>query len=325
MVVHQRIEGLRALSPGAVLSIGNFDGVHRGHLKIVELARQLRAKSGGRVALVTFEPHPLTVLRPDKPPPPRLTPLAMKRSLLEAMGVDDLVELAPTKEVLALSAEQFFAILRDQVRPAYLIEGESFNFGRDRGGSIQDLRRWTARSAIELHVIEAVTAALLDMQLVDVNSSLIRWLVTNGRARDAAICLGRPYSVQGVVVEGRKRGRTIGVPTANINVVDQLIPADGVYAASCTLDHHTYPAAVSIGSLPTFNGNKRQVEAHLIGYEGELYGRTIAIDVIDWLREQRKFPGIDSLKSQISRDIAETSRRAGVTAIGSSGTQRSRV
>src|SRR3954469_17929107 len=152
MRILEGLDGLRQLAPGSVLSIGNFDGVHRGHLRIIELARQLRAQSGGRLALITFEPHPLTVLRPDKVPP-RLTTPAIKRSLLAAMGVDDLVILAPTRELLDLSAEQFFSILRDDVKPAHLIEGESFNFGKDRGGTIDTLRNWCAQSALALHVI----------------------------------------------------------------------------------------------------------------------------------------------------------------------------
>jgi riboflavin kinase/FMN adenylyltransferase len=309
MIIHQGIAELRTLSQGSILSIGNFDGVHRGHLRIIELACELRAKSGGRIALATFEPHPLTVLRPQHVPP-RLTPIDVKRSLLEAMGVDDLVELAPTREVLDLTAEQFFAILRDEVRPAHLIEGDGFNFGKDRGGTVPRLREWCAQSQMQLHVIDPVTVALLDLQVVDINSSLVRWLLENGRARDAAICLGRPYALGGTVIEGFKRGKTIGTPTANLQVTDQLIPGDGVYAGRCTMDHHSFPVALSIGSLPTFNGNKRQVEAHLIGFEGDLYGRTISVDVTDWLRDQRKFEGIESLKSQIARDLAQV-RRSG--------------
>lgn len=310
----QGLSGLRELTPGSVLSIGNFDGVHRGHLRIIELAHEIRAKrastgDGGRVALVTFEPHPLTVLRPELAPP-RLTPPELKRSLIAHAGVDDLVELPPTRDVLNLAAEEFFAILREDVRPSHLIEGDSFTFGRDRGGNIDKLRQWCAGTGIELHTIDAVRAALLDMSVVDVNSSLIRWLISNGRVRDAAICLGRPYTLEGTVIEGFKRGRTIGIPTANLQCDDQLVPADGVYVARCLLEvNRTYPVALSIGTLPTFDGKRRQIEAHLIGFSGDLYGRRINVDLIDWVRDQRKFNGIDSLKSQLARDIELASRR----------------
>jgi riboflavin kinase/FMN adenylyltransferase len=306
--IFQGLTGLRELTQGSVLSIGNFDGVHLGHLRIIELAHEIRAQreaagDGARVALVTFEPHPLTVLRPQAVPP-RLTPPEMKRSLLSSAGVDDLVELPPTRDVLNLTAEEFFAILRDDVRPSHLIEGESFMFGRGRGGSIDKLREWTHGTGIELHVIDGVRAALLDMQVVDVNSSVIRWLLTNGRVRDAAICLGRPYTVEGTVVEGFKRGRTIGVPTANLQCDDQLVPGDGVYVGRCLLDGIAYGVALSIGTLPTFGeANRRQVEAHLVNFNGEMYGRRICIDLIDWVRDQRKFNGVESLKAQLARDI----------------------
>ncbi|CAN5336464.1 bifunctional riboflavin kinase/FAD synthetase [soil metagenome] len=308
MNIHQGLDGLHELPRDCVLSIGNFDGVHRGHLRIVELGRELRAKCDGRLALATFEPHPLTVIKPEKAPP-RLTPPALKRSLLAAVGVDDLVELPPSQEILNLSAEAFWKILRDEVQPAHIIEGNSFNFGKDRGGTIDSLRDWSRESSVELHVIDSFEVALLDMQIVDVNSSLIRWLVQQGRARDAAICLGRPYTIEGTVVEGSKRGRTIGVPTANMDLSAQLSPADGVYAARCMIDHEIYPTAVSIGNLPTFNGTRTQVEAHLIGFHGDLYGKRIAVDLIDWIRDQRKFDGIESLKTQLARDFGESKQR----------------
>lgn len=308
MNIHHGLAGLRELPRGSVLSIGNFDGVHRGHLRIVELGRELRAKCDGRLALATFEPHPLTVLRPEKAPP-RLTPPALKRSLLAAVGVDDLVELPPSREILNLSAEDFFAILRDEIQPAHVIEGETFNFGRDRGGTIDSLRAWTRGTGIELHVIDSVEVALLDMQSVNVNSSLIRFLIQNGRIRDAAICLARPYSIEGLVIEGNKRGRTIDVPTANVDLQDQLCPADGVYAGRCMIDHVTYACAISIGNLPTFDGVRKQVEAHLIGFSGDLYGKRVAVDLIDWIRDQRKFDGIESLKTQLARDIGASRER----------------
>jgi riboflavin kinase/FMN adenylyltransferase len=122
--------------------------------------------------------------------------------------------------------------------------------------------------------------------------------------RDAAICLGRSYALRGEVVMGHQRGRTIGVPTANLRVTDQLVPIDGVYAGRCTIDGKTYGAAVSIGTMPTFGENERQVEAHLIGYDGDLYGRVIEVELVDWIREQWKFAGLDALKSQMRRDIA---------------------
>ncbi|HEY7087964.1 MAG TPA: riboflavin biosynthesis protein RibF [Tepidisphaeraceae bacterium] len=310
MKLYDGIDGLKAVPPGTVMSIGNFDGVHLGHEKILQTMQSLKAATtGARLAVVTFQPHPLTVLRPQLAPP-RLSTDAVRHKLLEAAGVDDLVVLAPLRTVLDLSAEQFWAILRDQVRPSHLVEGSSFNFGKNRGGTIDRLREWAAQSPVKLHVIDAVEVALVDLHVVQVSSSLIRWLISYGRMRDAAICLGRPYSLQGGVIRGHGRGRQIGVPTANLECADQLVPCDGVYAARCTIDGTTYPAAVSIGTTPTFGEEQRQVEAHLIGFHGDLYDRVIELHITDWLREQVKFDGVEQLKHQIAADLSSVQRRS---------------
>ncbi|MGB7158651.1 MAG: riboflavin biosynthesis protein RibF [Tepidisphaeraceae bacterium] len=306
--VSKGLQGLRSLAPGGVLSVGNFDGLHLGHRRIVETAKRLLAP-GARLAVVTFEPHPLTVLRPDLAPP-RLTPPAMKRELLADAGVDDLVELPPDPEVLNLTAEAFWQILRDEVRPLHIVEGKSFNFGKGRGGTIDKLREWAGSSPVKLEIIEGVSVPLCDLTVVEVNSSLIRWLTAHGRVRDASICLGRGYALRGEVVKGHQRGRAIGVPTANLRVTEQLIPPDGVYAGRATIDGKTHAAAVSIGTMPTFGENQRQVEAHLIGFDGDLYGRAIEVELVDWVREQWKFANVDALKAQMRRDIAYAQERA---------------
>ena len=307
--IYEGLSGLWQLPAGCVLSIGNFDGMHRGHQRLLEYARQLvSSMQAAPIAVVTFEPHPLTVLRPEIAPP-RLTPPQRKRELLSQAGVDALVVLPPAHEVLDLTAEQFWQILRDEVRPSHLVEGSSFFFGKNRGGTIEKLREWSAGTAVQLHVVDAVKVALLDMLLVPVSSSLIRWLLENGRVRDAAICLGRAYELEGVVVEGAKRGRAMGIPTANLDCPGQLIPADGIYAGRCIVDGKTWPAAISIGTNPTFGDNPRTVEPHLIGFDGDLYGRTLRLELVDWLREQEVFDDVESLKARISRDIRETEVR----------------
>lgn len=310
MKIVQGLDGLRQIPPGAVVSIGNFDGVHRGHAALLERARALRSECPGAVlAVITFEPHPLTVLRP-KQVPPRLTTPAHKRELLAMTGVDWLVELPPSREVLDLTAERFWEILRDEVRPTHLVEGTSFNFGRGRGGTIEKLAEWSAKSEVKLHVIDPVKVPLLDLSVIPVSSSTIRWLLDGGRVRDAAICLGRAYSVEGKVIAGASRGRELGFPTANLQIDNQLIPADGVYAGRCTVAGREWPAAVSIGTNPTFGENPRTVEAHLIGYSGDLYEQFLRLQLLDWQREQRIFAGIDALKNWIARDIQETVVRA---------------
>jgi riboflavin kinase/FMN adenylyltransferase len=321
MQIAQGLEGLTSTSvanaagaPGPVVSIGNFDGLHLGHQKILQTCAGLRHASGGEIVVVTFEPHPLTVLRPEKAPP-RLTPPSLKRELLEQAGVDRLVILPPTRDVLDLSAENFWAILRDQVRPAHLVEGDSFNFGKGRGGTIQKLREWSQGTTVQLHVIDPVEVALLDLTIAPVSSSLIRWLLAHGRARDAAICLGRPYTLEGTVIKGYQRGKSIGVPTANLDCGQQMIPAEGVYAGRCTIGPTSYPAAVSIGRMETFGDKlKQQVEAHLIGFNGDLYDQTIRVELLDWGREQRKYDGLEPLMAQIQNDIEWARRRASLDA-----------
>jgi riboflavin kinase/FMN adenylyltransferase len=310
MKILEGLGGLRELPHGAVLSIGNFDGVHRGHQRLLEVARELKQSSHSpATAVVTFEPHPLTVLRPHQAPP-RLTSPALKRDLLRAAGVDALVVLPPSKDILDLTAEQFWQILRDEVRPSHLVEGPSFYFGKGRGGTIEKLREWTAQSGIGLHVIEPVKVPLLDLQLVPASSSVIRWLLERGRVRDSAICLGRAYQLEGIVVQGAARGRELGFPTANLKCDDQLVPGDGVYAGRCSVDGQSWPAAVSIGTNPTFGDNPRTIEAHLIGFTGDLYGRTLQLQLLDWQREQRTFAGIEALKEWIANDIQESLIRA---------------
>jgi len=258
--------------------------------------------------VVTFEPHPLTVLRPDQAPP-RLTSPDRKRDLLAAAGVDTLVILPPAPDVLDLSAEQFWRILRDEARPSHLVEGGSFSFGKNRIGTIDKLREWSAGTSIRLDVVDAVEVVLPNMLLVPVSSSVIRWLLAQGRVREAGICLGRPYELDGIVVQGAKRGRELGVPTANLDCKDQLVPADGVYAGQCVVNDRLWPAAVSIGTNPTFGQNPRNVEAHLVGFSGDLYGRGIRLELLDWQREQQTFDGIEALKVRIACDIRETLAR----------------
>lgn len=308
MLLLHGIDGLLHAPRGAAMTIGNFDGLHLGHRAAIEACRSHREQTGAPVVVVTFEPHPLTVLRPSAVPP-RLTPASLKQELIEALGVDAYVVLAPEPAVLNLTSEDFWKILRDQARPAFLVEGMNFNFGKGRGGNVRKLAQWCAGSDVKFQLIEPISVAMLDLKLAPVSSSLVRWLLSNGRVRDAAICLGRPYRLRGSVVGGFQRGRKLGTPTANLQCDDQLVPADGIYAGRCRVNDHTYAAAVSIGDMPTFGGGVRQIEAHLLDFEADLYGQTLDLDLLDWLREQIKFSSADALKAQIEQDIIETRRR----------------
>jgi riboflavin kinase/FMN adenylyltransferase len=307
----QGLDGLKLIPPGTALTVGNFDGLHLGHRKILSVASELAGDAG--VTVVTFEPHPLTILRPNEVPP-RLTPEPIKHELLQSLGVKYLVCIPPTAEVLNLSAGDFWALIRDGLCPAHMVEGTTFNFGKNRAGTIDRLREWTAVSDVKLHVIEPVKVPLMDLQVPAVSSSLIRWLLINGRARDSAVCLGRPYTLRGLVIKGFQRGRTIGIPTVNLDVGRQLVPGDGVYVGRMTVDGVAYAAAVSIGNLPTFDDGRFQLEAHLIGYSGDLYGRVLDLEILDWVRDQLRYPSIDLLKAGLAIDLAWIGKRAGLDA-----------
>jgi riboflavin kinase / FMN adenylyltransferase len=296
-VVHA-LEGLRSIPRGAVMTVGNFDGVHLGHKRLLDYGRTLNSP----LVVVTFEPHPLTALRPQMAPP-RLTPHAMKNDLLAAAGVDVLVELAPEREVLSIAARAFFDLLVNELKVSHLVEGPDFNFGKGREGNITNLKAWAQGTSMQVHVLDELTMALANLHLVEVRSSLIRWLVAYGRMRDAAICLGRPYTLRGTIIRGFQRGRQLGMPTANFDCGEQFVPCDGVYAGRCRVDGTIYPAGVSIGTLPTFGETKRQVEAHLLGFDGDLYGQTMEVELLDYLREQIKFASLDALKERMWADL----------------------
>lgn len=286
------------------MTIGNFDGVHRGHRALVARARaEADGRGGGaRVVAVTFDPSPAAVLRPGSEPL-RLTPLDLKIRLLKESGADEVVVLPPDRELLEIEAEDFFAILRDDARVGHLVEGDNFCFGKGRRGTVDRLREWGGAAGIGVTVVTPVEVCLLDMRVVPVSSSLIRWLIGVGRVRDAGICLGGPVRLVGTVVEGFKRGRTIGFPTANLDCTGNVVPADGVYAAAIVIGSQRYPVALNVGPMPTFSETARQIEAHIVGFSGDLYGQTLEVEVLDFLRDARKFSGLEALKEQLNRDV----------------------
>ena len=302
----QGLDSLKRVPPGSVLTVGNFDGMHLGHHSLLGRCRELSCGQAP-VVVMTFEPHPLVRLRPEFAPP-RLTPPLVKARLLEEQGADILIELPPDQAVLSIGAFEFFELLANTLRVRHLVEGPDFNFGKGREGNITKMRNWAAGTTMEVHTIDERSAVLTNLHVVEVRSSLIRWLIAYGRVRDAAICLGRPYMLRGVIVMGFQRGRLLGMPTANFDCGEQMVPADGVYAGRCKVDGVSYPAGVSIGTLPTFDGTKRQVEAHLLGFDGDLYGQTLELELIDFLRDQVKFSDVEQLKKKMWRDM-ETCRK----------------
>jgi riboflavin kinase/FMN adenylyltransferase len=305
-----------------VLTIGSFDGVHQGHAALIAAAKALAAPHRARVVAMAFDPHPLTALNPPSAPG-RLTTWPQRQRLLLAAGADEVVRLPPSPAMLALTAEEFVAhIVRDQ-RPLAIVEGPDFRFGRARAGDNAMLAALGQRHGFAVRVLEPVEATLDDHSVVTVSSSLTRWLLRQGRVRDAWRLLARPYTLVGEIVRGDRRGRTIGFPTANIHT-PLMLPGDGVYAARAVLDDaRVFPAAVNIGPRPTFPDAPPSVEAHLIlptpdahapwaPIEGlPEYGWSIRLELCAFLRDQAKFPGLPALRAQLARDVDRARTLAG--------------
>ncbi|MBL8761383.1 MAG: riboflavin biosynthesis protein RibF [Phycisphaerae bacterium] len=287
--------------PATAITIGNFDGVHIGHAALVRRAREL-AGPEGRVVVISFDPHPATILRAERTPP-RLTTFARREGLLRAAGADVVEKLEPTPEILAMTAEEFVRDLVKRYAPAWIVEGPDFRFGKGRSGTLELLRSLGAASGYTLHVEPSVTLGLHDHLIAPASSSLTRWLLANARVADAALVLGRPHRLEGVVVKGDQRGRTIGFPTANLDS-EVMPPADGVYAAVATLpDGRPFPAALNIGTRPTFRGVDRRVEAHLLGAtEMPEYGWRLSLDIAAFVRDQVRFDSVQRLADQLRCD-----------------------
>lgn len=290
-----------------VLTIGNFDGVHLGHRAIIERARTLADEQRASVRVLAFDPHPATVLRPDATPP-RLMSVSRKEAALREAGADDVITLAPTRELLSLTPEAFVTQVVDEHHPVAVVEGTDFQFGKARAGDIHTLQTLGQAHGFAVHVVGSVAAAMHDQLLAPVRSSFVRWLIEHGRVADVAICLTQPLTLEASVVRGEQRGRTIDVPTANLDAAalqGYALPGDGVYAGYATLaDRTRHVAAISVGVKPTFGTRQRVVEAHLLDFAGELYGQPIALSFTRWLRDQQPFPSFDALRAQLHRDIA---------------------
>lgn len=289
---------------GSVVSIGNFDGVHRGHRAIAETLVR-RARESDRPAMVlTFDPHPIRLLRPEAEPP-SLSTIERKVELLGSVGVDFVVAYPTDRDLLELSPTAFFeSIIRERIDAAGLVEGPNFFFGKGRAGNVETLRDLCAAAGLSFEVVSPIVANG-DV----VSSSRIRGLIAEGRVRQAADLLGHPYRLTGVVGRGAGRGRELGTPTANLASIPTLLPAHGVYVGLARLDPHderTHPAAVNIGPNPTFGEDATKVEAHLVGYSGDLYDRPLHVDLLDRLRDVRTFAGVPELEAQIAEDIRRT-------------------
>lgn len=292
-------ESLQEKRP-VVVTTGTFDGVHLGHTRILDRLRERATYYGGVSVVVSFEPHPRQVLFPESPPISMLSTLEEKVALLSERGIDYLVLIPFTRAFSNKTSREF--IEQDIVgflHPVCLVTGYDHHFGKNREGSITDLR--LSGEAFGF-VVEEIPA--LDLDQISVSSSIIRNALLRGDIETASRNLGYDYTLSGRVLSGERRGHTLGFPTANLQLMHEhkLIPADGVYACMASCQSGEYKCMVNIGKRPTFNGLSRSIEAHLIGFHGDLYGSEIRLSFIRRIRDEKRFSGAEDLVQQLQRD-----------------------
>ncbi len=286
---------------GAFVAVGNFDGVHRGHAHLLDRLKARAAAAGVAAIALTFDPPPATFLRPETAPAP-LTWLDRRVQLLAKSGVTDVGVFRTGPWLLGLTAREFFdRVLVEQLGATGIVEGPTFGFGRDRGGDARLLGSWCAEAGLGFEVV----APTQEDEAI-VSSSRIRQALGAGEVEAAARMLGRPHRIRGLITHGAGRGTGIGIPTANLDEIDTLIPGDGVYAVHAFINGAgpPLPSACNIGPNPTFGEQDRKVEAHLIDFSGNLYGQSVQLDLLRKIRPTRRFGGLDDLLAQIQSDVA---------------------
>jgi riboflavin kinase/FMN adenylyltransferase len=306
MDLYRSLADVPPAAHGRSIALGTFDGVHRGHRRVIATAVE-RARERGLVAMVaTFDPHPLQVLRPEDPPL-LLTPVDIKAELVSELGIEEMLAIPFTPELSRQSAEEFCEeVLARALNGRHVSVGANFRFGHGARGDAELLR---ARPEFDATVVP-----LVEHRGAPVSSSRIRELVARGDAAAAADLLGGPYRLRGEVVMGDARGRELDMPTANVDPpAGVVVPAPGIYAATAAVGESAdeLPAAVSIGVRPTFerDGDLR-VEAYLIGFEGDLYGRTLRLSFLARLRDELKFDSAEELQQQMKKDVAQVAEIA---------------
>ena len=300
-----RIESIPPEARGGVISIGNFDGVHVGHAALIRSVLALAKDLEGPSAVLILDPHPVSLLRPEAAPQ-RLMTISRRAERLGELGIDFVVTCSIDRDFLNMTADQFFnSLVVGQLQARGMVEGPNFFFGRNRGGDIGYLRELCVSSGVHLEVAEAV-----DVGAEMASSTRIRRLLANGDLEQAVRLLDAPYQIEGTVIEGAKRGRHLGFPTANLGNVKTMLPGLGVYGATVAIEGQTYLAAVHVGPNPTFEtANENKVEVHLLDYTGDLYGTSLLVDFHIRVRDIARFESPEQLASQLKRDIEQVRQR----------------
>lgn len=284
----------------SVVTSGTFDGVHLGHQKILERIKELAAQKQGETLLLTYWPHPRVILKPEDQSLRLLTTLSEKVKLLEEMGLDHLIILPFTKELSQMSSEEFIReILVDGIQTKTLVIGYDHKFGKNREGSFEYLQSHSHPFGFAIEEISRQ-----DVDDLGVSSTKIRTALAQGDVSTANKYLGRPYHLSGQVVRGQQIGRSIGFPTANIRVEEsaKLLPRDGAYAVHAEVNAVRYKAILNIGDRPTVAGAEKTIEAHLLDFDGDLYGQELLIFFQEFLREEKRFESLEALKNQLLID-----------------------
>ncbi len=295
-------EELGKFSPekDTLLTIGVFDGVHLGHKHLISRLKELARRQGFASGVITFPQHPQEVLSPQTGLP-WLTGLELRIALLKDEGVDIVVPLSFTPQLASLSPEKFINLLKEHLRMRGLVVGPDFALGKNREGDIDTLHRLGREMGFSVTVVPPMT---IDGAVV--SSTAIRQALADGDMKEAQKLLGRPFRLEGRVVGGDKRGRKLGFPTANLEIAPgQALPAGGVYACRAYINGQIYSAMTNIGSHPTFGGSQKLIETYLIDYKGDLYGRKLALDFIERLRDEKKFDTAEQLEEQMAKDVRQ--------------------
>lgn len=301
MRIIRGVKNLNEKFPNPVVTLGNFDGVHLGHQAIFRKVVERAEAVNGTAVAFTFEPHPLKVLAPERSPK-LLNTFHGKMKLIEAAGIDVVICADFDRTFAEQNPEEFARnILHGKIGACEVYVGYDYAFGKGRGGGISLLKRMGESCGFSVGVVDAVQ---VDGRVV--SSSLVRDLVSSGKVVEAARLLGRYYSIEGEVVAGSRRGRTLGFPTANIHTINEIIPPSGVYAVIAVLDKARLHGAASIGVRPTFGNGPVSIEVYLLDFHGDIYGRKMEIYFVERLRQEKKFPDAASLVRQMEKDVALT-------------------
>ena len=299
MQIIRDIQNLPSELLGGAVSIGNFDGVHLGHAKIVAQLNMLATELDAPVIIFTFDPHPVRLLRPEQVPPP-LTWTKRKAQLLRQLDVDAMVVFPTDEHILSLSPRQFFdQVICERLEARAMAEGPNFFFGHERSGNIDTLRSLCDAKQIPLQIVDPVR----DADDV-ISSSRIRKAIQAGDVDTARRLLTEPYRIRGMVTHGASRGARIGFPTANLDAIDTLVPAPGVYAGRAILQAKYLAAAIHVGPNPTFGEEEKKVEVHILDFSENIYGDPLEVDFLTRLRDIQPFDNVETLERQLALDVA---------------------